>query len=87
MLYRVPECQETEGPRMKPAVLIGIVLIVLGVLALAWQGITYTTTEKVVDLGPLKVEAQREKTIPLPPVLGALALVGGIVLVAVGSRR
>ncbi len=72
---------------MKPAVLIGIVLIVLGVLALAWQGITYTTTEKVVDLGPLKVEAQREKTIPLPPVLGALALVGGIVLVAVGSRR
>ncbi|MBI2202579.1 MAG: DUF3185 domain-containing protein [Candidatus Rokubacteria bacterium] len=72
---------------MKPVVLIGIVLIVIGVLALAWQGITYTTTEKVVDLGPLKVEAQREKTIPLPPVLGALALAGGIVLVVVGSRR
>lgn len=72
---------------MKPAVVIGIILIVLGVIALAWQGITYTTTERVVDLGPLKVDAKKEKTIPLPPVLGALSLVGGIVLVIVGSRR
>ena len=72
---------------MKPAVVIGIILIVLGVVALAWQGITYTTTERVVDLGPLKVDAKKEKTIPLPPVLGALSLVGGIVLVIVGSRR
>jgi hypothetical protein len=72
---------------MKPITVIGIILIVLGVVALAYQGITYTTNEKVVDLGPLKVEAKREKTIPLPPVLGALALVGGIVLVIAGSRR
>jgi uncharacterized membrane protein len=72
---------------MKPITIIGVVLIVLGVVALAYQGITYTTNEKVVDLGPLKVEAQREKTIPLPPVLGGLALVGGIVLVIVGARR
>jgi hypothetical protein len=72
---------------MKPAVLIGIILIVLGVVALAWQGITYTTTERVVDLGPLKVDAKKEKTIPLPPILGAVSLIGGIVLVAVGSRR
>jgi uncharacterized membrane protein len=72
---------------MKPITIIGVILIVLGVVALAYQGITYTTNEKVVDLGPLKVEAKREKTIPLPPVLGGLALVGGIVLVIVGARR
>ena len=71
---------------MKPATLIGIVLIVLGVVAFAWQGITYTTTERVVDLGPLKVDAKKEKTIPLPPILGGLALAGGVILVAVGAR-
>ena len=71
---------------MKPATMIGIILIVLGVVALAWQGISYTTTERVVDLGPLKVDAKKEKTIPLPPVLGGLALAGGVVLVAVGAR-
>ena len=64
-----------------------MLLIVLGVVAFAYQGITYTTNEKVVDLGPLKVEAKRERTIPLPPVLGGLALAGGIVLVIVGARR
>jgi uncharacterized membrane protein len=72
---------------MKPAVIVGIILIILGVVALAYQGITYTSQEKVVDLGPLKVEAKKEKTIPLPPLLGALLLVGGVVLVAVSARR
>ena len=72
---------------MKPAVIVGVILIILGVVALAYQGITYTTKEKVVDLGPLKVEAKQEKTIPLPPLLGALLLVGGVVLVAVSARR
>ena len=72
---------------MKPAVIVGVILIVLGAVALAYQGITYTTQEKVVDLGPLKVEAKKEKTIPLPPMLGALLLVGGVVLVAVSARR
>lgn len=72
---------------MKPATIIGIVLIVIGVVALAWQGITYTTTERVVDLGPLKVDAKTEKTIPLSPLLGGIALVGGVVLVAVGARK
>jgi uncharacterized membrane protein len=71
---------------MKPVAMLGIVLIVLGVVALAYQGITYTTREKVVDLGPLKVETKKEKTIPLPPVLGGLALAAGVVLVIVGSR-
>ena len=72
---------------MKPATVVGIILIVIGIVALAYQGITYTTSEKVVDLGPLKVEAKRERTIPLPPVVGAVALVGGIVLVAVSARK
>jgi hypothetical protein len=67
--------------------LIGIALIALGLIALAYQGITYTTSEKVVDLGPLKITAQKEKTIPLPPILGGLALAGGIVLVVVASRK
>lgn len=72
---------------MRPVTIVGIVLIVLGVVALAYQGITYTTSEKVVDLGPLQVEARRERTIPLPPLLGGLALAGGIVLLIIGSRR
>ena len=72
---------------MKPTVLVGIVLIVLGAIALAYQGITYTTREKVIDVGPLKATVEKQKTIPLPPVLGAVALAGGIVLVIVGRRR
>ena len=70
-----------------PAMLIGIALIALGLIALVYQGITYTTSEKVVDLGPLKITAQKEKTIPLPPILGGLALAGGIVLVVVAARK
>ena len=81
-------CQESAmGGVMKATTVVGVILIVLGAVALAYQGITYTSSEKVVDLGPLKVEAQREKTIPLPPVLGGLALAGGIVLLIVGARR
>jgi uncharacterized membrane protein len=72
---------------MKPTVLVGIILIVLGIVALAYQGITYTTREKIVDIGPLQATAEKEKTIPLPPLLGGLALAGGVVLVAVGSKR
>lgn len=72
---------------MKPVTIVGVVLIVLGVLALAYQGITYTTREKVIDLGPLKASVDKERTIPLPPILGVLALAGGVVLVIVGSRR
>jgi hypothetical protein len=72
---------------VKPLTLVGVVLIILGVLALAYQGITYTTREKVVDLGPLKATVDKEKRIPLPPIVGALALVGGVVLVIVGARK
>lgn len=72
---------------MKPASIIGIILIIVGVVALALGGISYTKREKVINAGPLQVSADREKTIPLPPVLGGICLVGGIVLVIVGSRQ
>lgn len=72
---------------MKPAMIVGVILVILGIVALAYQGIEYTTKEKVVDLGPLKVEAKREKTIPLPPIVGVAALVGGVVLIAVSARK
>ena len=72
---------------MKAATIVGIILIIVGIVALAYQGISYTTKDKVVDLGPLKVEAKREKTIPLPPIVGVAALIGGVVLVAVSARR
>ena len=72
---------------MKPVTLVGIALIILGVLALAYQGITYTTREKVIDLGPLKASVNKEKNIPLPPIVGVLALAGGVALVIVGARK
>jgi hypothetical protein len=71
---------------MKPAGIIGIILIVIGIIALAYGGFTYTKREKVIDAGPLQVSADREKTVPFPPILGGICLVGGIVLVVVGSR-
>jgi uncharacterized membrane protein YidH (DUF202 family) len=66
--------------------IIGIVLIVFGVLALALGGINYTTRERVVDLGPLKVDADKEHSVPIAPIAGVAALVGGIALVVVGGK-
>ncbi len=71
---------------MKTTNVVGVLLIVLGVIALAYQGITYTTREKVIDLGPIKATKETEKTIPLPPILGGAALVGGVVLLIAGAR-
>ena len=61
-------------------------LLLIGVIALAWGGITYTKREKVLDLGPIQATAEKQKTIPFPPILGGICLVGGIVLVIVGNR-
>jgi hypothetical protein len=66
--------------------LIGVVLIVLGVIALVYQGITYTRKEKILDVGPFKAEVKREKTIPLSPVLGVVALAGGVALLLFARR-
>jgi hypothetical protein len=71
---------------MKPATIVGIVLIVLSVIAFGYQGITYTTREKVIDLGPIEATAERKKTIPLPPIVGVVALVGGVGLIVAGNR-
>ena len=72
---------------MKPAGIIGIILIAIGILALVYGGITYTKREKVLDIGPIQATAERQKTISFPPVLEGICLVGGIVLVIVGSRK
>ncbi len=71
---------------MRPATLIAIVLIVIGIISLGYQGITYTTQKKVVDIGPIQATKQEHKTIPLPPLLGVLALVGGVVVLATDRR-
>jgi len=65
----------------------GIILIVLGVIALAYGGISYTKEEKVLDIGPIEATAKRRETIPLPPLLGGLALAGGVALMIAGSRK
>lgn len=72
---------------MKPTILFAIVLIAIGVIAIGYQGFTYTTKEKVVDIGPLEVTTEQTKRFPLPPIVGGLALVGGIVLLVVGGRK
>jgi Na+-transporting methylmalonyl-CoA/oxaloacetate decarboxylase gamma subunit len=71
---------------MKPAVFIGILLIVLSILSFAYQGITHTTREKVLDIGPIEATAEKQKTIPLPPVFGAMALIGGVALVIISNK-
>ena len=71
---------------MKPITLIGIVLLVLGVLSLAYQGINYTRERNVVDLGPVEITTETRERIPLPPILGGLALAGGVALLVMGSR-
>lgn len=72
---------------MRPIMIIGVILIVLGVAGLVFEGINYTTREKVVDIGGLQVTAQKEKTLPIPAVVGGLLLAGGVVVVVVGARK
>ncbi|HVG53204.1 MAG TPA: hypothetical protein VM846_02205 [Vicinamibacterales bacterium] len=72
---------------MKTASIVGIVLVVIGVVALVYGRITYTREEKVLDIGPIEATAERRETIPLPPVLGGLSLVGGVALIIAGARR
>jgi hypothetical protein len=67
--------------------ILAIVLIVVGAISLAYGGITYTTREKVLDVGPIEATAERHKTVPLPPVLGGIALAAGIALLVVGSKK
>jgi len=72
---------------MRTTTILAVALIVLGIAALGYQGFTYTTKEKVVDLGPLEVTSETTKSFPLPPVVGIIALAGGVVLLVIGRRR
>jgi uncharacterized membrane protein len=72
---------------MKPAGIVGIILIIIGVISLVYGGFTYTKREKVLDLGPIQATAEKQHTVPFPPLLGGICLVGGIVLIIVGSRK
>lgn len=72
---------------MTTTTILGIALIVLGIVTFAYQGITYTTREKIIDVGPIEATVEKKETIPLPPILGGLALAGGIVLLIVGGRK
>lgn len=72
---------------MKTLPIVGIILIILGIISFAYQGITYTTHKKIVDIGPIQASTTEHKTIPLPPILGGLALVGGIVLLVAGRKE
>jgi hypothetical protein len=72
---------------MKSTAILGLVLIVVGLAALAYQGVTYTSRETVLDIGPIHATADRDKTVPLPPVLGIVAVAAGVALVVVGVRK
>jgi len=72
---------------MKPAAVVGLILIILGIVALVYGGITYTTQKKVLDIGPIQATKEEHKTIPLPPILGGIALAGGIVLMLGAGKK
>jgi len=72
---------------MKPIAILGIVLIIFGIFVLASEGISYTKTEKVLDIGPIEATATHKKTIPISPIAGGAALAAGVILVVVGAKR
>jgi len=72
---------------MKKYTIAAIILIAIGIAAFAYQGISYTTRENVLDIGPIQMTAERTRTLPLSPIVGAIALVGGIALLIMGKRK
>lgn len=66
---------------------VGLILIVLGLVGLIWGGFSYTTRQRVADIGPLHASKDTTHTVPLPPVLGAVSLIGGVVLLVAGKNR
>jgi hypothetical protein len=76
-----------EPATMNGTKLVAIILIAIGIIAFAYQGITYRTQDSLVNLGPFHVSAERSHTLPLPPVVGAIALLGGIALLLTGARK
>lgn len=72
---------------MKPITIVGTILLAVGILALVYQSISYTTSEQVVDIGPLQVREQDTKSIPLPPIVGVIGVMAGVGLIYAGARR
>ena len=72
---------------MKPMTIGGAVLLALGLVALLYQGITYTSRETVIDLGPIQATADRQRTLPIPPLVGIAAVLGGVAMLVAGTRR
>jgi hypothetical protein len=73
--------------RMKPLAIVGVLLILVGVAALVYQSVTYTSRETVIDIGPVHATAERERTLPLPPLVGIAAVAGGVALLVAGIRK
>ena len=71
---------------MRITTIFSIILIIIGIFAFSYQGFTYSTREKVIDVGPLDVSVTKKKTIPIPPIVGVVALIGGIALMAIGKK-
>jgi uncharacterized membrane protein YidH (DUF202 family) len=80
------KCSESRDS-MKPVAIVGVLLIVFGLVALAYQGLTYTRREKVIDLGPVRATAERQITVPLPPVVGIAAVAAGVALLVADARK
>lgn len=72
---------------MKTMTIVGIILIALGVIGLIYGGITYTSSKDVVDLGPIEIQVDEKKEIPMPPILGAAAVAIGAAMIVMGRRR
>ena len=72
---------------MNGRTVIALILVIIGILAMVYQGFTYTTQKKVLDVGPIQATKEQHHTVPLPPVLGAIALVGGILILVAGRRN
>ena len=73
--------------RMKPVAIVGVLLILLGVAALVYQSVKYTSRETVIDIGPVHATAERERTLPLPPLVGIAVVAGGVALLVIGIRK
>ena len=88
-MHNVEDVGYTFRRRMekKLQTIVGLLLVVVGIAMLAYRGITYTTRETVIDIGPIEATAERRRTIPLPPILGGAAVLGGVALLLVGRRR
>ena len=79
--------KEFASMNNKIVAIVGVILIIAGAVALFYRGIPYTSRDVVVDVGPITATAVSDKTWPIPPILGGLAIAGGVVLIAVGARK